>query len=65
MLQVQTSKFEKAMLQTADSCENIYSKIDGGISHIENSLKTHKELASEQAALIDKNANITHINISS
>ncbi len=57
MLQVQTSKFEKAMLQTADSCENIYSKIDGGISHIENSLKTHKELASEQAALIDKNAN--------
>ncbi|MBO4285328.1 MAG: hypothetical protein J5895_03755 [Alphaproteobacteria bacterium] len=57
MLHVQTAKFEKAMLQTADSCEAIYGKIDSGISHIENSLKTHKDLASEQAALIDKNAN--------
>ena len=56
MLTQETSKFEKAMLETADSCQEIYKNIDSGISHIENSLKTHKELAHEQSALLDKNA---------
>ena len=56
MLAEETSKFEKAMLQTADSCQEIYKNIDSGISHIENSLKTHKDLAHEQSALLDKNA---------
>ena len=56
MLKEETSKFEKAMLKTADSCQEIYQNIDSGISHIENSLKTHKDLAAEQSALIDKNA---------
>lgn len=47
---------EKAFLQTADGCEEIYKRLDSGISHIENSLKTHKELAAEQSALLDKNS---------
>ncbi len=52
----ETSKFEQAMLKTADNCEEIYKRIDLGISHIENSLKTHKEVAAEQSALLDKNS---------
>ena len=56
MLKEETSKFENAMLKTADSCQEIYQNIDSGISHIENSLQTHKDLAAEQSALIDKNA---------
>ena len=47
---------EKSFLQTADGCEEIYKRLDSGISHIENSLKTHKELAAEQSALLDKNS---------
>ena len=50
------SKLEKTFLQTADNCEEIYKRLDSGISHIENSLKTHKELAAEQSALLDKNS---------
>ena len=55
-LKNETAQFEKAMLNTADNCQQIYQKIDSGISHIENSLKTHKQMAAEQSALIDKNA---------
>lgn len=51
-----SSKLEKTFLQTADNCEEIYKRLDGGISHIENSLNTHKQLAQEQSALIDKNS---------
>ena len=50
------AKLEKTFLQTADNCEEIYKRLDSGISHIENSLKTHKELAAEQSALLDKNS---------
>lgn len=56
MLTKETDKFQKAMLETADGCEQIYQKIDSGISHIENSIKTHKDLAAEQSALLDKNS---------
>ncbi|MBR2299747.1 MAG: hypothetical protein IJ870_04145 [Alphaproteobacteria bacterium] len=56
MLKNETSQFEQAMLRTSDSCQEIYKKIDSGISYIENSLKTHKALASEQSALLDKNS---------
>ncbi len=52
----ETKRFEQSMLRTSDNCEQIYQKIDSGISHIENSLKTHKQMASEQSALLDKNA---------
>ncbi|MBQ2811425.1 MAG: hypothetical protein IJF12_04565 [Alphaproteobacteria bacterium] len=52
-----TSKLEKTFLQTADNCEEIYKRLDSSISHIENSLKTHKQMAQEQSALIDKNSN--------
>lgn len=52
----QGAKLEKTFLQTADSCEEIYKRLDGGISHIENSLKTHKQLALEQSNLLDKNS---------
>jgi len=52
-----TSKLEKTFLQTADNCEEIYKRLDSSVSHIENSLKTHKQMAQEQSALIDKNSN--------
>ncbi len=56
MLTKETDKFQKAMLETADGCQQIYQKIDTGISHIENSIKSHKDLAAEQSALLDKNS---------
>lgn len=56
MLSSQNAKLEKSFLQTADGCEDVYKRIDSGISHIENSLKTHKDLAAEQSRLIDKNS---------
>lgn len=56
MLTKETDKFQKAMFETADGCQQIYQKIDGGISHIENSIKAHKDLAAEQSALLDKNS---------
>ena len=56
MLSKETAQFEQAMLRTSDSCQEIYKRIDSGISHIENSLKTHKTLAAEQSALLDKNS---------
>jgi len=56
LLNEHNSKLEKNFLQTADNCEEIYKRLDSGISHIENSLQTHKTLAAEQSALLDKNA---------
>ncbi len=56
MLKENNSRLEKTLLQTADNCEEIYKRLDTGISHIENSLKTHKQLAAEQSALLDKNS---------
>ena len=56
LLKDNNSHLEKTLLQTADSCEEIYKRLDAGISHIENSLKTHKQLAAEQSALLDKNS---------
>ena len=56
MLNENSKKKKKTLLQTADNCEEIYKRLDGGISHIENSLKTHKQLAAEQSALLDKNS---------
>ncbi len=55
-LEEKATKLEKIFLQTADNCEEIYKRLDGGISHVENSLKTHKQLAEEQYALLDKNS---------
>ncbi len=52
----QSSKLKKTFLQTADNCESIYKRLDNGISHIENSLKTHKDLAAEQSGLIERNS---------
>ena len=51
-----TSRLEKTFLQTADNCEEIYKRLDSGISHVENSLKTHKQLAQTQSDLLDKNS---------
>jgi len=56
MLKNETAQFEQAMLRTSDNCQEVYKKIDSGISFIENSLKTHKKLAAEQSALLDKNS---------
>jgi hypothetical protein len=50
------TRIEQSFLQTADRCREIYQQLDSGISHIESSLKTHKENADAQAALIDKNS---------
>lgn len=55
-LQTQQARIEQTFLKTADNCNEIFKSLDFGISHIENSLNSHKQLATEQAALIDKNA---------
>ena len=56
LIDEKNAKLEQAFLKTADSCEEIYKRLDGGISHIENSLNTHKQLAQEQSDLLDKNS---------
>ncbi len=56
LLKDSNARLEKTLLQTADNCEEIYKRLDTGISHIENSLNTHKQLAAEQSALLDKNS---------
>lgn len=56
MLTARENGVKESFLKTADSCAEIFKRLDSGVSFIENSLKTHKALAAEQAALIDKNA---------
>lgn len=56
LINAQEGKIEQTFLKTADNCSDIFQRLDAGIAYIEDSLKTHKALALEQASLIEKNS---------
>lgn len=46
---------EKTFLRTAESCEEMFQRLDSGISHIENSINEQKTVVDKQSDLLDKN----------
>ena len=59
MIQIWEEKGEslqKAFLRTSENCEELFHRLDSGISHIENSIKEQKHVVETQSALIDKNS---------
>ena len=49
-------KLEKTFLRTAENCEEMFHRLDSGISHIESSISEHKAVVETQSTLIDKNS---------
>lgn len=47
---------QKAFLRTSENCEELFRRLDSGISHIENSIKEQKQVVETQSGLIDKNS---------
>ena len=47
---------EKTFLRTAENCEELFRRLDSGISHIESSVNEHKAVVEAQADLISKNS---------
>lgn len=47
---------QKAFLRTSENCEELFRRLDSGISHIENSVKEQKHVVETQSALLDKNS---------
>jgi len=47
---------QKAFLRTSENCEELFHRLDSGISHIENSIKEQKQVVETQSGLIDKNS---------
>ena len=47
---------EKTFLRTSENCEELFRRLDSGISHIENSIGEQKKVVETQSALIDKNS---------
>lgn len=47
---------EKTFLRTSENCEDLFRRLDSGISHIENSISEQKRVVETQSALIDKNS---------
>lgn len=47
---------QKTFLRTSENCEELFLRLDSGISHIENSIKEQKQVVEEQSGLIDKNS---------
>ena len=47
---------EKTFLRTAENCEEMFKRLDSGISHIESSISEHKMVVDRQSDLIDKNS---------
>ena len=46
---------EKTFLRTAENCEDLFRRLDSGISHIENSVAEQKAVVDKQSDLLDKN----------
>ncbi|MBR3502329.1 MAG: hypothetical protein IKO06_05430 [Alphaproteobacteria bacterium] len=46
---------EKTFLRTAENCEELFRRLDSGISHIENSVAEQKAVVDKQSDLLDKN----------
>ena len=47
---------EKTFLRTAENCEDLFHRLDSGISHIESSINEQKDVVEKQSALLDKNS---------
>lgn len=47
---------QKAFLRTSENCEELFRRLDSGISHIENSINEQKQVVETQSGLIDKNS---------
>lgn len=47
---------EKTFLRTSENCEELFRRLDSGISHIENSIKEQKQVVETQSGLIDRNS---------
>ena len=46
---------EKTFLRTAENCEELFRRLDSGISHIESSVAEQKAVVDKQSDLLDKN----------
>lgn len=47
---------EKTFLRTAENCEELFHRLDSGISHIETSINEQKNVVEQQSAILDKNS---------
>ena len=47
---------EKTFLRTAENCEELFHRLDSGISHIETSINEQKNVVEKQSAILDKNS---------
>ena len=47
---------EKTFLRTAENCEELFHRLDSGISHIETSINKKKNVVEQQSAILDKNS---------
>ena len=47
---------EKTFLRTAENCEELFHRLDSGISHIESSINEQKAVVEKQSAILDKNS---------
>lgn len=47
---------EKTYLRASENCEELFRRLDSGISHIENSIKEQKQVVETQSGLIEKNS---------
>lgn len=47
---------ERTFLRTAENCEDLFRKLDSGVSHIETSIAEQKKIVEAQADLLNKNS---------
>ncbi len=47
---------EKTFLRTAENCEEMFRRLDSGISHIENSINEQKIVVEKQSDILNKNS---------
>ena len=47
---------EKTFLRTAENCEELFHRLDSGISHIESSINEQKTVVEKQSDILDKNS---------
>ena len=53
---IKGENLEKTYMRTSENCEELFRRLDSGISHIENSIKEQKQVVETQSGLIDKNS---------
>lgn len=53
---VKGENLEKTYLRASENCEELFRRLDSGISHIENSIQEQRQVVETQSGLIDKNS---------